>query len=168
MELPGAGYFYSLAALSMAFVGFTSIVVVLHQGTGKQLSPFHFLITSLLVELGLMATAFAILAPTLAICGISEITVWRISSTIMLAVLVPWLVVYPKRRTTAAANERMPPRVYIMIILGIFAVVALGLNVFGPFIGISPGPAALAITIVYVLAFASVAFIRTYSTFLRD
>jgi hypothetical protein len=42
----------------------------LHQGTGKPFSPFHILITSLFVELGLMATAFAMLAPTLAICGI--------------------------------------------------------------------------------------------------
>ena len=90
MELPGAGYFYALAALSMAFVGFTSIVVVLHQGTGKPLSPFHVLITKLFIELGLMATAFAMVAPTLAICGISEIFVWRISSVIMLVVLVPW------------------------------------------------------------------------------
>jgi hypothetical protein len=32
MELPGSGYFYALAALSMAFVGFTAIVVVLRQG----------------------------------------------------------------------------------------------------------------------------------------
>jgi hypothetical protein len=72
MELPGSGYFYALAALAMAFVGFTSIVVVVRQGTGKELSKFHILLTKLFVELGLMATAFAMLAPTLSICGISE------------------------------------------------------------------------------------------------
>jgi hypothetical protein len=31
MELAGTVYFYTLAAPSMAFVGFTAIVVVLHQ-----------------------------------------------------------------------------------------------------------------------------------------
>jgi|ERR1700730_6574993 len=108
MELPGAGYFYALATLSMAFVGFTSIVVILHQSTGKPLSPFHILITSLFVELGLMAAAFAMLAPTLAICGIREKLVWQASSVIMLAVLVPWLLIYPKRRRAAAPNERLP------------------------------------------------------------
>jgi hypothetical protein len=118
MELPGSGYFYALAALSMAFVGFTSIVVVLHQGTGKPLSPFHVLIIKLFIELGLMATAFAMVAPTLAICGISEIFVWRISSVIMLVVLVPWLVTYPIRRKAAAPDQRFPLRGYIMNILG--------------------------------------------------
>jgi lysylphosphatidylglycerol synthetase-like protein (DUF2156 family) len=165
MELPGSGYFYSLAALSMAFVGFTSIVVVLHQGTGKPLSRFHVLITNLFVELGLMATAFAILAPTLAICGIREIIVWQISSAIMLIILVPWLIAYPFRRKAAAPKQRLPVRWFIMTILGTVIVIALGLNVAGTMI--NPGPGPLAITTVYVLSYASVAFIGTYSDFLR-
>jgi len=166
MELPGSGYFYALAALSMAFVGFTSIVVVLHQGTGKPLSPLHFLITSLFVELGLMATAFAMLAPTLAICGIGEILVWKTSSVIMLVVLVAWLIMYPIRRKAAAPDERLPVRWYVMTILGAVAVAALCLNVVGS--PIHSGPAPLAITTVYVLSYASVAFVRTYAFFLRD
>jgi hypothetical protein len=165
MELPGSGYFYSLAALSMAFVGFTSIVVVLHQGTGKPLSRFHVLLTSLFVELGLMATAFAILAPTLAICGIREIVVWQLSSAIMIVVLVPWLIAYPFRRKTAAPRQALPPRWYIMTILGAVAVVSLCLNIVGSLF--NPGPGPLAITTVYVLSYASVAFIATYSYFLR-
>jgi hypothetical protein len=164
MELPGAGYFYALAALSMAFVGFTSIVVVLHQSTGKPLSPFHILITSLLVELGLMATGFAMLAPTLAICGLRERLVWQISSAIMLAILAPWLVRYPARRKASAPKQKIPPRVYIMTALGAVVVLALCLNLIGP---MDPGPAPLAITTIYVLSFASVAFLGTYSSFLR-
>ena len=58
MELPSAGYFYALAALSMAFVGFTSIVVVLHPGSGKPLSTFHVLITKLFIELGAMVESW--------------------------------------------------------------------------------------------------------------
>ena len=150
----------------MAFVGFTSIVVVLHQGTGKPLSSFHILITSLLVELGLMATSFAMLAPTLAICGIHETLVWKISSAIMLAILVPWLFIYPKRRRAAAPNEIIPPRVYVMSVLGLLAIVALSLNLMGAVI--NPGPAPIAFGIVYVLSYATVAFVRTYSSFLRD
>src|ERR1700730_5651062 len=115
MELPGSGYFYALAALSMAFVGFTSIVVVLRQGTGKPLSPLHVLFTSVFVEQGLMATAFAMLAPTLAICGMREDLVWRVSSAMMLIVLVPWLFIYPKRRIAAAPRQRLPLRVYMLI-----------------------------------------------------
>jgi hydrogenase-4 membrane subunit HyfE len=113
-----------------------------------------------------MATSFAMLAPTLAISGIPEVLVWRISSAIMLAVLVPWLLIYPKRRRLAAPNEKIPPRVYIMSFLGILAVIALCLNLFGSVI--NPGPGPLAFCTVYVLSYASVAFVRTYSSFLRD
>jgi hypothetical protein len=166
MELPGAGYFYALAALAMAFVGFTAIVVVLHQGTGRPFSPLHLLFTKLFVELGLMATAFAMLAPTLAICGLREDLVWRISSAVMLVVLVPWLIIYALRRKAAGPDENLPLRYWIMTILGTIAIVALCLNVTGA--PIRPGPAPLAITILYVLSYASVAFLATYSLFLRD
>jgi hypothetical protein len=84
----------------------------------------------------------------------------------MLAVMVPWLVVYPIRRKTAAPDQRLPLRWYIMTILGLVSIVALCLNVVGW--SINPGPAPLAITTVYVLSYATVAFFRTYSTFLRD
>jgi hypothetical protein len=114
MELPGSGYFYAIAALGMAFVGFTAIVVVLRQGAGKPLSPLHLLFTHLFVELGLMATAFAMLAPTLVICGIHEDMVWRLSNIVMLVVLVPWLYFFARRRKAAAPSENLPLRYWIM------------------------------------------------------
>ncbi|HUS97682.1 MAG TPA: hypothetical protein VMX97_13165 [Hyphomicrobiaceae bacterium] len=169
MELSGSSYFsyfYALATLSMAFVGFTSIVAVLHQSTGTKLSPFHVLITKLFIELGLMATSFAMVAPTLAICGIHEISVWRISSAIMLAVLVPWLVTYPFRRRTAAPDQKWPIRGYVLNALGVLTVIALCANVVGsPMIS---NPAPLAFATLFVLSFATVSFFWTYASFLRD
>jgi len=166
MDLPGASYFYALAALSMAFLGFTSIVVSLHQGTDKPFSPFQILITRLFAELGLMATAFAMMAPTLAMWGLNEISVWRASSVIMLAVLVPWLFTYPIRRRRAAPGEKFPLRGYIMNILGTLTIFALSLNAVG--CPMKPGPGALAVAAVFVLSYASVSFFWTYTLFLRD
>jgi hydrogenase-4 membrane subunit HyfE len=166
MELPDSAYFYAVAGLSMAFVGFTSIVVVLHQTTGKSLTPFQVLITRLFAELGLMATGFALLAPTLAICGIGEELIWKISSVIMLAVLLPWLATYPIRRKTAAPHERFPIRGYIMNAIGTLAIVSLCVNVVGT--PLRPGPAPLVFATVFVLAYASVSFFRTYASFLRE
>ena len=165
MDLPGAAYFFALAALSMAFLGFTSIVVVLHQGAGKPLSPFQVLITRLFIELGLMATAFAMVAPTLAICGIDDILVWRISSAIMLAILVPWLVTYPFRRRAAAPGQKWPIRGYVLNALGALAVFALCVNVVGS--PVLPNPAPLAAATIFVLSYASVSFFWTYASFLR-
>src|SRR5258707_1237922 len=38
MELPGSAYMYTLASLSLTFVGFSGIVIVLRQTAGKELS----------------------------------------------------------------------------------------------------------------------------------
>ena len=118
MELPGAGCLYALAALAMAFAGFTSIVVVLRQGTGKPLSPLHVMFTSVYIELGLMASAFAMLAPVLALFGIREILIWQISSAIMIAALVLWLFFFPIRRKVAAPKDRLPPSILYYVWLG--------------------------------------------------
>lgn len=165
MDLPFASYFFALAALSMAFVGFTSVVVVLYQSTGKQLSHLHILLTRLFVELGLMATGFAMLAPTLAVSGFQIDQVWQISSAIMLATMVPWFGYYPVRRKAAAPNERLPLRWYIMTAIGLCTTVFLCLNLVG--LLVKPGPAPLAIATVFVLSYATVAYIGTYSLFTR-
>src|ERR1700761_1794902 len=165
MELPGSGCFYALAALAMAFAGFTSIVVVLRQGTGKPLSPLHTLFTRVYIELGLMASAFAILAPVLALFEIREGLIWQVSSGIMIAALVPWLFFFPIRRKAAAPHERLPLRFYNMYILGTALVALLAANTSGLS---HPGPGPLAVTTVYVLAVASVIFIGNYASYLLD
>jgi len=165
MEIPAGAYFFALAALSMAFVGFTSVVVVLHHGTGKRLSDFHILLTRVFVELGLMATAFAMLAPTLVLCGLQLDMVWRTSSAIMFLTMIPWLAYYPMRRKAAAPDEKMPLRWYVMTLIGIGAGVFLFLN--SAAILVTPGPAPLAITTAYVLSYAAVSYLGTYSLFTR-
>ena len=165
MELPGAGYFFALAGLAMAFVGFTSVVVVLYNSTGKKLSPFHILLTRLFVELGLMSTAFAMLAPTLALFDLPLEQVWRLSSAVMLATMTPWLIYYPVRRRHAAPDERLPLRWYVMNLIGLGAVAFLVLNAV-PY-AIVPGPAPLATATIFVLSYAVVSYIGTYSLFTR-
>jgi hypothetical protein len=166
MELSGAGGFYTLAELAMAFAGFTAIVVVLRQSAGKPLSQLHVLFTSVYVELGLMASTFAMMAPVLALCRISETLVWRISSALMLAILVPWLCFFPFRRKRAAPEIRLPLRFFISFSIGMMVVIALCLNMTGWLFDSGPGP--LAIATIYVLAFASVLFLGNYYSYLRD
>jgi hypothetical protein len=80
--------------------------------------------------------------------------------------LVPWLIAYPFRRLNAAQGHKLPLRWYIMTTVGIVVVGALGLNITGAVF--APGPGPLAIAIIFILSYASVAFIATYSTFLWD
>jgi hydrogenase-4 membrane subunit HyfE len=113
-----------------------------------------------------MASAFAMLAPVLALFGMREVLIWQISSAIMIAALVPWLFFFPIRRKAAAPKERLPLRFYNMYVLGTAVVVVLGLNTHGSLL--NPGPGPLAVATVYVLAVASVIFIGNYSSYLLD
>ena len=166
MEFPGSGYFYSLAALSMAFVGFTSIVVVLHQGYRQAALAIPHSDYKSACGTGSYGDLIRHAGAHAGDLWDTGNSVWQASSAIMLVVLVPWLLIYPKRRRAAAPGEKTPARVYIMTILGVLAAGALCLNLSGWVI--NPGPGPLAFTTVYVLSFASVAFVRTYSLFLRD
>lgn len=165
MEFKAPEYFYALAQISIAFVGFGAIVAALRQSTGKPLSKFHVFLTRVFIESGLMATAFAMLAPTLAMSGEDEAAVWRTASVAMLVVLLPWVLSYPIRRRASTRNATLPLRVYAMFILGIAANIALGLNAVWL---VNPGPLPLALAVIYVQIFASVAFLSTYTTFFRN
>lgn len=166
MEIPGASVLTTLAKLAMAFTAFTSIVIILRKGTGKPISPLHILFTSVYVELGLMSTTFALLAPVIALYGMREILIWQISSAIMLAILVPWLFIYPVRRRVAAPDEKMPTRWHVMFSVGMLVAIGLCLNIVGwP---LPPGPGPLALTSVYLLGIAAVIFLRNYLSYFRD
>ncbi len=166
MELPGSGLFYALAALGMAFAGFTAIVVVMRQATGKQLSPLHVFFTSAYAELGLMSTTFAMVAPLLALCGLEEKLLWQVSSAFVVAMLAPWLLAYPRRRKIAAPKEKIPFRWHVMFSVGLAVVATLILNITGA--AFRPGPGPIAVASVYVLAIASVIFLRNYASYFRD
>ena len=147
----------------MAFAGFSAIVVTLRQGTGKTLTPLLILITQLFVETSLAVALFAMLPPTLAICGLGEPLVWRVSSAVTLLITVPYVLHYVKRRKRAAPNEKLPRRFFFLVIPTIVAVVALLVNALGWPLRSGPGP--LAATDVVILAATAIIFIQTYAAF---
>jgi hypothetical protein len=165
MDLPGSAYFLALGALSMTFVGFAAIVITLRQGTGLPLTPLQVLTTSQYIELGLMAAAFAMLAPLLAVSGLPQDGVWRAASAIIIAVRLPTFLIYPRRRRAAAPDEAIPLRYRVNAAIFGVIVVLLLLNVVGwPF---PPGPAAVAIAASHTLAVAAALFLRTFTLFLK-
>lgn len=164
MELAGSTYLYTLAALSMAFVAFSTIAIVVRLAMGATLSKGHFLLIHLYLELGFMATAFSMLPMLLASLGLAHTEVWRISGGISLIPSLWWMLVYP-RRHHAATTRPMPTFVLVEYFIG-WLVVTYGIfNVVGyphePYIG----PYAVAAT--WTLVLAALMFLLTVDTFLR-
>ena len=92
MELPGSGYLYTVATLSMTFAGFCAIVIVLRQSIGKEIAGFHVVLTRRYLESGLWTAAFAMLPALLSICGLPHATACRASSVIIAIVMVTYRV----------------------------------------------------------------------------
>src|SRR5215467_257080 len=146
MELPGSAYLYTLATLAMTFAGFCAIVIVLRQTTGKHVSGFHLVLTRLYLEAGLFSAAFCMLPPLLALCGLAETTVWRVSSAIIATVLLCFGAIYPMRRAALTAGPVPSARWMPIVTVSTLVVIALLSNAAGFPYRPTIGPVAVAAT----------------------
>src|SRR6516164_7889222 len=102
MAPAASGYLYTLATLSITFVGFSALVIVLRQTLGGDLSRLDLLLTKIFVQLGFLVAGAALLPPLLALLRCPEPLVWRISSAIAAALFA---LSYPTRRRAASGDS---------------------------------------------------------------
>ena len=146
MELLGSAYLYTLATLAMTFSGFCAIVIVLRQTTGQHLSGFHLVLTRLYLEAGLFSAEFCMLAPLLALCGLTEPMVWRVSSAITATVLLCFGTTYPMRRAALTAGPVPRARWIPLASVSTLVVITLVSNAAGFPYRPTIGPIAVAAT----------------------
>ena len=161
MELSGSGYLYTIAALAMTFVGFTSIVLVFRQ---KKASPITALHSHGYLEFGFSAAAFAMLAPLLATFGLSVAVVWRSTSLIIVIVMIGhhWFTMHRFLRTSG----RLPLRFLINSGVTVIVIVALLANAVGSPFDPQLGPVAAAATL--RLFIGAEIFMLTFEEFFAD
>jgi hypothetical protein len=160
MELPGSGYLYTIAALAMTFVGFTSIVLVFRQNV--RASPITALHSHGYLEFGFSAAAFAMLPPLLATFDLSAPVIWRSTSLVMAIVMIGhhWFTMHRFLRTSG----RLPLR--YLINSGITLIVAFVLlaNAVGWPFDPQLGPVAAGVTL--RLFIGAEIFMLTFEDFL--
>jgi hypothetical protein len=162
MELPGSGYLYTIAALAMTFVGFTTIVLVFRQN--MKASPITALHSHGYMEHGFSAAAFAMLAPLLATFGLSVPVIWRSTSLIIAIVIIGhhWFTVHRFLRTTG----RPPLRFLINSGISVIVIVVLLANAVGSPFDPQLGPVAAAATL--RLFIGAEIFMLTFEEFFAD
>lgn len=163
MDLPGSAYLYTLATLSMTFVGFCAIVIVLRQTAAKELSGWHIVLTRLFIESGFFAAAFCMLPCLLALCGLSQPTVWRASSVMIALVMITYGAAYPTRRR-AMVTETLPSRRWL-VIAAISTLVIAGLLGNAAGVPYEPGIAPVAVAATWTLACGAVIFVVALDAF---
>jgi hypothetical protein len=111
MELPGITYLYTLATVSITFVGFSTLFILIRQALGKTMSKFDILLTKNFLQLGFMVAFGGLLAPLLILLRVGEINVWRIASVISAVPAFIFALTYSRRRA-AAVSTTVPKEVW--------------------------------------------------------
>ncbi len=160
---PNTGALPIIAEVGIGFVGFSTIVAVLRQTFGSQLSSFQILLIHFYIETGLLNVAMALLPIGLFSLLDSEPAVWRASTLVILIVLFVYLPTYIWRRRAVHAPNPVISWVVMIgyAVSGILLIVTLTEVYWQP---------SLAVTTAYLFwAFCSSAAIFIYflGTFLR-
>src|SRR5579872_2296235 len=117
MDLPGATYLTSLAGLSVAFVGFSTIAIAFLNVTHSKLSGQHIAYVRIFVTHGLTAAAFALLPILMRLTGLSADVTWRLCSALLAvtALFLLWSAFRMRKRHALP----FPPRVIINFAIGV-------------------------------------------------
>jgi hypothetical protein len=163
MDLPGASYLYTLAALSVTFVGFSALVLVLRQTFGGELSKLDILITRIFIQLGFLVAAGAMLPPLLALFSMPHPLIWRLCSLCSGVPFFLFAVTYPARRRVAS-GAGAPLAIWIDVIL--LASAALVLLGNGAGLGFTPAPGPFAGALTGILFISGWAYLQALNTLL--
>lgn len=144
-------YLLALATISVTFVGFSALVIILRQTIGGEMSRLDVLVTRIFIELGFIVAAGAMLPPLLMLFSLPPTLTWRVSS---IAAAVPsflFAVTYPGRRN-AASGVATPIVIRIDVLILLVAALILAGNASGVGIQPSAGPFAAALTAILFLS----------------
>jgi hypothetical protein len=151
MAISASTYLLALATISVTFVGFSALVIILRQTIGGEVSRLDVLVTRIFIQLGFIVAAGAMLPPLLMLLSLTPSLMWRVSS---IAAAVPsflFAVTYPRRRR-AASGVRTPFVIWIDVLVLLVAALILACNAVGVGFEPSAGPFAAALTAILFLS----------------
>src|SRR5215472_12158280 len=102
MPAPALSYLQTLSTIAITFVGFASLIIILRQTLGGDMSQLDVLLTKTFIQLGFIVTAGALLPSLLALLPCSASSAWRISSLMVALPILIFAIAYPLRRHVAS------------------------------------------------------------------
>lgn len=163
MELPGTGYLYTIATLSITYAGFAALIVIFRQVIGGRISNYDvFMIRAVLLR-SFIVTCSALLPPALVLFDLSHSVIWRISSIV--AALLQALFVLTYRMRRRALKEAPPTWALVIHGLGVLTAISLLMNALGVFGTPAAGPFVISITAFLIFSFY--AYLAQLETVLR-
>jgi hypothetical protein len=164
MELPGASYLLNLAALSITFVGFSTIAFVFRQAQGTGLSRNEILFISTFIQGGLLITVFSLAPSLLGLFDITPSLIWRLSSFALVLSHLFFIVSYWRHRSR---NLSRTERLHVVIASTLEIVINLSLFINAIGIGIGPNVGLYALGATAVLGQLMLLFLFVLPQFLQ-
>jgi|SRR4029079_18578095 len=152
MELPGTGFLYTIATLSITYAGFAALIVIFRQIIGGGVSNYDVFIVRALLLRSFVVTCSALLPPALALFDLSHPLIWRISSIVAALLQGLFILTHPIRRR-AVTDIPTPGTAKITLGLSVLTTIALLMNAFGIFGKPAAGPFVMSVTAFLVLSF---------------
>jgi hypothetical protein len=165
MRIDPLNYLMQMADLSLAFVGFSAIVITLRQALGGKLAKLHMLFVRLIIEGGLLVLIFALIPPALSLTDLAEPVIWRISSTVFVLASSIYLAAAIRRRV-AVGTSGLPLRVIINTVIFLVAILAMSVNALGIFAEPNAWPYVLGLTL--SLIFSVFIFLQNINLFIQQ
>jgi len=163
MVPPGSDYLLWLASLSLAFVGFTAIIVALRREVGGEFNDLHRVVARYFIETGLAITAFCLLPAALSLTNMPALTVWRTASAVA-GLLTTVLAISLVRRARSVKSGRIPS-VYVNSAISIIPLAIFWLNAIGvPF---APNANAYALALTLFLFVVWWSFLQNLGSFIE-
>ena len=151
MAISASTYLFALATISVTFVGFSALVIILRQTIGGEMSRLDVLVTRIFIQLGFIVAAGAMLPPLLMLFSLPPSLTWRVSSITAAVPSFLFAVTYPGRRH-AASGVRTPIVIWIDVLILLVAALVLAWNAVGVGFEPSAGPFAAALTAILFLS----------------
>jgi hypothetical protein len=164
MELPGSTYLYALATISITFVGFSALLLIFRQAMGHTMTRYESYFMLTFIQSGFIVTAGSLLPLLLALYGLPQPTVWRVSSLIMAIPIFIFVVTLPGRRRVASQHE-IPMYVWVLLLLQLLTVPYLLMNTIGK--PVEPGIAPYATAMSGILFTSGIAYVIALAAALR-
>jgi hypothetical protein len=150
-------YLYTVAEVSVAFIGFAAIVLAIRERTRGERSEFIRAANRLLVERGLAALFFSLAPMLLEHLGIVGSTAWRLCSSALAVFFVYTLVVSLRLHlTVGTANAISDLNYWIRFALAAVVLVLQVLQALG--LGLTPGPGWYLVGLTWLLVQAAMVF----------
>ncbi|HEY1991600.1 MAG TPA: hypothetical protein VGH71_04000 [Gammaproteobacteria bacterium] len=125
MEIKGATFLYTLAALMITFAGFSALLFVIRQAAGAKVSLLDRFIVKNVMAYTFVLTGAALLPALLALFEVEETWMWRISGVLFALPMLALQTTYPARRFKAVGARPPSPIFAVFVVLGSLVTLAM-------------------------------------------